>query len=325
MNRTTRQKVIVTCVILLLVLVFLYSGLRILESTVFHKPQEEELHSKVIVKDDIRYFPRQDMTVIMVLGVEQTGKVADYKAEEAYPADMITLLIFDRQTKQCNLLSINRDTMAMMSSLNAYGKEDGTYFTQLALSHTFGTGREDSCINVRNAVSDLLGGIRIDYYYAMNMDAIALLNDAVGGVQVNVTEDFSRVDPSIQMGEMTLNGQQALNFVQSRRNVGSQNNLARMERQQIYMKGFVSALKGKLSEGAGGAMDIYEAVADYVVTDCSFSVLNRLMEDYGDYTLGKVCTLPGTGSVGKQYFEFYVDEEKADALILELFYAPIEE
>lgn len=323
MYKRNASRVILVCVILLLVLMIVYSGLRILESTVFLKQQEEIQPSKVIVRDGIRYFPRQDITVLMLLGIQQNGKVAHYQPTHDYPADMITLLIFDQKTQKCNLLCINRDTMAMMSSLNEHGREDGSYYTQLALSHTFGTGREDSCENTKKAVSNLLGGITIDHYYAMNLDAIAQLNDAVGGVTVTVTDDFSQVDPSIQMGEMTLNGQQALNFVQSRRNVGSQKNLSRMLRQQEYMKGFVTALKVKLSDGAGAALGVYESVAEYVVTDCSFSVLSRLMEDYGAYTLGDVISLPGENVLGEEYYEFYVDEEKADALILELFYDPI--
>ena len=59
-----------------------------------------------------------------------------------------------------------------------------------------------------------------NYYISMNMDAIAILNDAVGGVTVNVTDDFSAVDPSITKGEVTLKGDQALTFIQTRKDVG---------------------------------------------------------------------------------------------------------
>ena len=41
----------------------------------------------------------------------------------------------------------------------------------------------------------------IDYYFSMNMDAISILNDAVGGVTVEVTDDFSQVDATIGKGQ----------------------------------------------------------------------------------------------------------------------------
>lgn len=324
MNRNNRVKLVFICLSLVLVLVILYSGLRILESAVFLKPQDgEQVTTKSIIRDNVKYYPRQDIMVVMILGIEREGKAVAHEMNKGYSADMITLMVFDEQTRECTLLCLNRDTMVMMPGLNEYGREDSTYYGQLAISHTFGTGLEDSCENTRKTVSRLLNGITIDHYYAMNMDAIALLNDAVGGVTVTVTDDFSQIDPTIQMGEMTLNGQQAVNYVQARRYVGTQMNVSRMERQKEYMQGFVGALREKMDQSLSETLRIYETVSEYVVTDCSGTVMNRLMEDYGEYTLGDVVSLPGENVLGEAHYEFYVDEEQLDQLILDLFYAPV--
>jgi hypothetical protein len=58
-------------VIMILVLVMLYSGLQILESTVLYygSNKEENIESKTIVVDGVAYFPRQDITVVLVLGI----------------------------------------------------------------------------------------------------------------------------------------------------------------------------------------------------------------------------------------------------------------
>ena len=66
----------------------------------------------------------------------------------------------------------------------------------------------------------------------------------------------------------------------------------------------------------------YEKVAPYIVTDCSVQILSRLEQDYGDYTLGEAYTVEGENVLGEELYEFYPDEEKLDALILQLFYAP---
>ena len=125
------------------------------------------------------------------------------------------------------------------------GRPAGSVYGQLALAHTFGTGLEDSCDNTVKAVSDLLLGAPIDHYMALNMDAIPIANDAVGGVTVKVTDDFSAIDPSLPMGEVTLRGEQATTFIRTRKGLGDQLNLSRMQRQKVYMEGFLEALRAK--------------------------------------------------------------------------------
>lgn len=313
-------------VVLILVLVLLYSGLRVLESTVL-RPQTGETAStsKTIVRDTVSYFPRQDITVVLVMGIDQYGPVAD---SEAYnnrgAADMVMLLVFDEKNETVSVLHLNRDTMLEMPVLGIGGREAGTYYGQLALSHTYGSGLADSCENTRSTVSSFLYGITIDHYVAMNMDAISIINDAVGGVAVTVTEDFSRVDPTIGMGRVTLKGEQAIHFVRTRKDVGDQLNLSRIERQQDYIDGFVDAFRAKREQDGEFIVKAYEDVAEYLVSDCSVNVITGMIDRYGDYAIGEVVTPEGDNILGNEYYEFYVDEEKLDALILRLFYAPKE-
>ena len=66
------------CVILLLVLVMLLCGMRILETTLLRTKVGEETHtSKTIHRGDVAYFPRQDITSILVLGIDRYGPVED--------------------------------------------------------------------------------------------------------------------------------------------------------------------------------------------------------------------------------------------------------
>ena len=58
-KRTTRSRLVVAALILILVLVMIYSGLRILESTVFFDETGEvgTAQTKTITRDGIKYFP----------------------------------------------------------------------------------------------------------------------------------------------------------------------------------------------------------------------------------------------------------------------------
>ena len=223
--------------------------------------------------------------------------------------------------KQCNILHLNRDTMVEMPMLGLGGKKAGTIFAQLALSHTYGSGLEDSCINTKETVSALLNGITIDHYISMNMDAISILNDAVDGVTVTVTDDFSEVDATIPMGQVTLHGTQAVNFVRTRKDVGDQLNLSRIQRQKEYVSGFVKAFQSKREQKPDFFVSAYEEVTPYIVSDCSLNVFNWMLKRYADYTLGEIVTPEGE-NVLNAYYEFYADAESLNDLVLRLFYAP---
>lgn len=318
------KKAAYLCAILILVLVLIVSGLRILESTVFyHGDVQPPSAGKTVVKDGVEYFPRQDITVVMVLGIDRFGVVEDSNSyNNKGAADMVSLLIFDEVRETCGILCLNRDTMLEMPVLGVGGKQAGTIYQQLALSHTYGSGLEDSCENTRKTVSDFLSGIEIDHYVAMNMDAIGILNDAVGGVTVTVEDDFSAIDPTITKGELTLTGNQAINFVRTRKDVDDQTNLSRMDRQEQYMDGFIDSVRKKQAESTSFAVSAYEDVEDYIVTDCSATVISNMMSRYSDYEVLDVVSPEGENVLGETYFEFHVDEDKLTDMVLDLFYAP---
>ena len=238
-------------------------------------------------------------------------------------ADAIMLLIFDKGKEKVNVLSLNRDTMTKVPVRDDEGHVLGTAEMQLAVSYAYGDGMERSCENTMKAVSMLLNGNEPDHFVAMNMDAIAMINDAVGGVTVDVVDNFSEVDPSIPYGRITLKGDQALTFIRARKGVGSQLNVSRMERQRVYMKSFFNALKDKVDGGkaASFAVDLYEDLTPYMVTDCSVTVMSTMMERYAAYDLGKLYIPEGENRKGEQYMEFYLDEEAFDELVVKLLYA----
>ena len=320
-----KGSIVYFCIILLLVLVMIFSGLQILESTVFRTGQEsgKPETSKTIVRDGVEYFPRQDITVLMVLGIDQLGEVEDSGSyNNSGLADVVSLLIFDETNQNMRILQLNRDTMLNVRVLGIGGKYAGDMYAQLALAHSYGSGLEDSCENTRETVSRFLYGLQIDYYMSMNMEAIRVMTDAVGGVKVNVKDDFSAVDPTIQMGEMVLNGDQAIHFVRTRKDVADQMNVTRMQRHREFMNGLLEGLQTKLKGDTAFAISTYESVAPYTVSDCSGNVISTFAERYGDYPLVEIVSPEGENVKGEQYMEFYVDEQKLDDLILRLFYAP---
>ena len=325
MNRQFRMKLVFACISLILVLIVIYSGLRILESTIFYNRNEEfKIQTKTITRDGVKYYPRQDINVILLMGINQQGPVTPSEVfNEAGPADFVALVVFDEKNENWTVLNLNRDAMVEMPMLDESGRERGSVVSQLALAHAYGTGMEDSCENLKKTVSNFLGGVNIDYYVSMNLDAIGLMNDAVGGVTVTVRHDFSAVDPTIGMGTVTLRGDQARKFVQSRWYVGDELNLSRIERQQEYMNNFVRAFKETVKKSdAGFVLNTYNEVAPYLLSDLPVSTLTGMVERYIDYPLAGILSLEGENVLGEELYEFYADEEALEDLCLEVFYAP---
>ncbi len=323
-KKNSKKSIIITVMIIVLTVVVLFSAVKIFEA-VFNQNDTNNSGSasskKTVTVDGVDYFPRQDITVLMLMGIDERGEV---KASNSYnntgESDMVALAVFDELEKSYSVLVLNRDTMMDIHVLGIGGKPAGTIFGQLALAHTYGTGLEDSCELTVRTVSDFLSGVTVDYYVSMNMDAISILNDAVGGVTVNVVDDFSQVDSTIPMGEVTLNGEQALSYVHTRKDVGNQMNISRMDRHKEYMESFVKAFNAKVKESDAFVLETYDEVAPYIVSDCSVNSLSSMLSRYADYELREIVTPEGENVLTENYMEFYVDEKALDELILKMFY-----
>ncbi len=323
-NQHARSKAVILAAILVLVFVVIYSGLQILESTFLVRKNSDQaaVSSKTVSYNGKQYFPRQDITVFLIMGIDEEGPVKDSGSyRNSGEADVDLVVIFDDAKKTFSILNLNRDTMLPVQMLGLGGKKAGSAIGQLALAHTYGSGLEDSAVNTRETVSSFLKGIQIDYYLAVNMDAISILNDAVGGVTVEVTDDFSDVDASIPMGSVKLTGDQAYHFIRSRKSVGNQLNVSRMERHKAYLEGFVKALDAKLEAGDSFVLSTHEEIEPYSVTDCSVNTLTSLLNRFRDYELDEIVSPEGTNTKGENYMEFYVDEAKLEELTIRLFFA----
>ena len=149
----------------------------------------EKLHSDFSVSSDWEmagllehegalYRLRDDVKTLLVIGVDKFSEAAtggSYNNDQC--ADFLLLLVMDHTAKRCSVLQISRDTVTDVTVLGIGGKKTGTVRQQIALSHTYGSGDDDSCRNTARAVSALLGGISVDAYVCLTMDAVGIINE----------------------------------------------------------------------------------------------------------------------------------------------------
>lgn len=176
--------------------------------------------------------------------------------------------------------------------------------------------------NTVDAVSTLLDGQKIDGYAMVNMSAIQLVNDMVGGVTVTIEDDFSQRDPTLKMGEtVTLMGEHAENYVRGRMDVGDGSNQNRMNRQNTYEEGFKTAFRAKCQVDNTFPLDVYHAMEEYMTTNISAKKFSRLAILLSDAKEDKKVSIEGTYGVDETDWQtFNPNRDSLKEAILELFY-----
>ncbi|MBR2929888.1 MAG: LCP family protein [Clostridia bacterium] len=280
-----------------------------------------------IVYEGKKYTLRDDVGTFLLIGLDKFGEAVDVQGDSYNNdsrADFLTLFVIDHRSGSIATVAINRDTMAEMNVLGIGGKKVGTVVGQLALSHTYGSGGEDSGRNTARAVSGLLGGLKIDRFVSVTMDAVSTLNDMVGGVTVTVPEDLTAIDESLTEGAVvTLHGELALNYVRYRQGLDDSTNAARMERQRQYMDALYLKLKDYVATNDGFSADAVSSLSKYMISSSSLSELEELADHIEAYESAGNRKIEGEFRVG-EFMEFHADDTSIKKILVELFYEPEE-
>lgn len=276
--------------------------------------------------EGVWYAPRKRLETTLVMGLDKYS-VEQGPTHGAYEqADFLMLLVTDRAAETCTAIHLNRDTMTDIRMLTDAGGLVRTFEGQLTLAHTYGGTEKMNCENTVYAVSQLLEGVKIDHYLSLTMDGVAKLNDLVGGVTVEVLDDFTGIDDALVRGEtVTLKGDQALTYVRTRSGLEDSSNLHRMERQHQYLDALQKQLISGADHNENFTFSALMEVNEYMVSDYSVEQLSAFSDVLEDYGVGEYRTLEGEARMGERYMEFYPDADALHRLVLEVFYAPVSE
>ena len=269
------------------------------------------------------YVKKGNLETYLIAGIDAPGKVEKVTEYDGTgQCDVLAVIVRDRSTDQCKLLSIDRNTITAVKSLD----NDGTYLDttdiQISLAHAMGFDQQVRAENTVDAVSHLLGDQTIDGYAMVNMGAIQVVNDMVGGVTVTIEDDFSDVDPSMKKGEtVTLMGEQAEKYVRSRKEISDGSNQNRMSRQSTYEEAFKPAFRNKCAENSKFPLEVYHAMEDYMTTNISAKKFCRLAILMSDENQDEKVAISGTYGLDEDEWQtFTPDEDSLQEAILELFY-----
>lgn len=226
-------------------------------------------------------------------------------------SDVMLLVRFNPETRQLVVLSIPRDTRTLVEGYGVRKINDANYFGGPALS--------------AKALSELLGGVRIDRYIRINIQGVKKLVDALGGVKIYVPLDMKYQDDSqhlyinLKQGEQHLKGEQALQFLRFR--YDKLGDIGRIQRQQMLMRAMMDQTLNVST--IGRLPKILSVIQEHIDTNLTIEEIAALAGFAAQNNPSDVQMLmvPGDFSNPEEYNASYwlPNYERLDAMIAEHF------
>ncbi len=182
-------------------------------------------HNPLIDPQPVSYLELdKNIKNILLLGIDKSD-AAVAKGRD-YHTDAILVAAVNFDDSKIDLVSLPRDTLTYVPRIQ------GIYKLNAAIN--CGGGKtEEGFLKACEAASWVLGGIRIDYYCAVDMEAMADIGDAIGGVDFKLDMSYSGSYGKYHKGMQHLNGKGILDYLRVRRNATENaNDLGRTARQR---------------------------------------------------------------------------------------------
>lgn len=282
-----------------------------------------EENSELITYKGKQYEYNEHLSHFLFLGIDkEEQQETNVGSGQAGQADTIFLLSMDRIQKTMLLLAIPRDTMTEIQVYGPQGNSLGSTVDHLNLAYGYGDGGRESCILMKEAVSNLLYGIPIQKYCSVTMDVMKVLADSVGGVSVTISdESLEQVNPSWTKGsQVELTGDTVEQFLRSRDIKESQSALGRLQRQQEFLQAYGKKVKEIYEKNSSLPVQLYDNIKPYMVTNIGKDQFVQMMTDFSSEKEVESRMLPGNGTTENGYDEYHVDEDALYEFILEQYY-----
>lgn len=228
-----------------------------------------------------------DPISILLLGV-------DRREEDRGRPDSLILLTVNPEDKSIKTLSIPRDTY---TEIIGKGTKD-------KINHSYTYGGVGITIKTIENFLD----IPIDYYVEVNMDGFKDLIDAVGGVTVDNTLDFSYQGADFPVGQLKLNGEEALKYSRMR-SLDPRGDLGRQERQRKIIQGFIKeSVHIETLTNYGSILDV---IGENVKTNLTFEEMKKIQANYSKtrHNIEQI-QINGRDKVEKGVYYYIVPEEE---------------
>ena len=271
---------------------------------------------------NLLHYRENEITNYLIIGVDKEDVTEQSGHQHGGQADFVVVLSIDRIHRTVTPVMLDRDTMVEMQTYGVFGHPSGSRVMQLCLAQAYSGVNIPGSINTVQTVEKLLCGIDIHHYVVLDMTAIPVVNDAIGGVQVTLEDDFTVYDPAMTKGAtLTLMGEQSEFFVRGRMTVADGTNASRMARQQQYLSGFLDQFSRSVKGDQARLRDILSALSGHMASDAADETLLHDVNAYDDYEWLPLQTLQGEHTLDAYGFaEFWADETSLKKLVADIWF-----
>ena len=281
---------------------------------------------RTIVHEGKSYRVNNDVVCVAFIGIN-----VDYDEEgrTLQPmGDAINLIALDTETGKLSVIGVSRDTMAYVRLYSSEDRfiENNEEKMQLSYAYSFDSETVSGGENTAASLSKLFYGLPVDHYFAINLDALITLNDAIGGVTLTSSMDFSTSIRDISAGEtVTLHGKEVEYYVRHREHTVEGNN-GRMKRQQEYIQAFLSQVIPAVKKDLSMVSELYNIIRANSSSNLDLPKIIYLASQLSD-KLGSTSDidyyiLKGKAVEGEEHTEFIVDDNNVLETLLQVFYVP---
>ncbi len=291
---------------------------------------EDEEDAYVWQEGDVRYNGtiyryNEEILTFLFLGIDRMSEVKEAKdAQDGGQSDALFLLVLDPKSQKVSVIGIPRDTMTEVETYDKDGNYLGTGMKQICLQHGYGDGAEFSCELSVDAVSHLFYDLPIHGYCSINMGAIPLINDTVGGVELVALEDV--INTKIKEGDTVhLMGKNAYYYLHNRDTKSAESAARRLDRQKQYLTAYAAKAIETMKSDITLPVTLYNTLSNYMVTDITVDEVSYLATQVANYSFSgeQMYSLQGDTTFDGEYEQLCVDEEALYKLVLDVFYEEV--
>ncbi|MBQ4474505.1 MAG: LCP family protein [Lachnospiraceae bacterium] len=211
-------------------------------------------------------------------------------------SDTIMIVSINKKTKDVNVVSVYRDTVMYTNEKHGYDKA----------THAYAYGGPELSVQMLNRTLDL----NITEFITVNFNSLAMIVDALGGVEIDVSEEEveyvnkfgSQVAELIgteykevtKAGKQTLNGEQAVGYCRIRSTAGG--DFTRSSRQRIVLEKLFDKIK---KAGPIKLAKVAESIFPNVYTSMGLADVMALIPGVASYSLASSEGFPFDASSGR--------------------------
>ncbi|MCM1264394.1 MAG: LCP family protein [Butyrivibrio sp.] len=292
-------------------------------------------NDKWVVYEDGVYEYNEDTLNFLLLGIDHGGeldKETDLSDWGAGQADVIFLVSANQKDKTVSIIGIPRNTMVELDIYNEDEQRIDSIYNQICLQYGYAGGGELGLATMKESVSELLYNLPIHGVCAVSYDAIGVVVDMIGGVEVTVPDDMTAYNPKYTEGSrVALTKKNVVPYLRYRDVAVLGSPTTRLTRQKEFLKEAISQTISEVKRNPRLVSDIYQAIVPYMNTDITIDEAVYLAAEFINYRIEgdsfyqlsgedkQVDTVDASGKP-RSYDDLYIDEDNKRRLVMELFY-----